>query len=220
MGAGRCAEPGQGSFPAQRDRPPDQGREATKAVCDRLEWRGILPELGAKAQFARPYNPQSKLVERFFRTFTDRFTRLLVSFVDTDPARRPDCHQLVVARAGEIACPDSDVPTLDELRDLIRTWIADDYHQRPHHGDAMRLRSPLAVWAADASSLRQADAAGLHLLMQIRGTFKVGKNGVRLTLAGRGFGFGRDDERLSAWSWSPSTRRTFRRSPCSRPIAG
>ena len=199
VGAGRCAEQGRGSPPAQRDGSPDQGREASKAECDRLEWRGILPELGVKAQFAQPYNPQSKLVERFFRTFTDRLIRLLATFVDTDPARRPDCHQLVVARASDVTCAESDVPTLDELRDLIRNWIADDYHQRAHHGDAMRLRSPLAVWQADASSLRQADADGLHLLMQIRGTFKVAKNGVRLTIGGRGFGFGRDDERLCAW---------------------
>ncbi|MCZ6683722.1 MAG: hypothetical protein O7B26_11125 [Planctomycetota bacterium] len=42
---------------------PDQGREATKAECDRPEWRGILPELGVKAQFAQPFNPQRKPVK-------------------------------------------------------------------------------------------------------------------------------------------------------------
>ncbi len=149
-------------------------------------------------QFALPFNPQSKLVERWFRTLTDQAVRMLVSFVDTDPVRRPEAHRLITAAAKELSCQRTVVPTIEEVRDVIRGYIT-EYHRTPHRGDGMNKATPLAAWETRAHCLRKASPGALRMLMQVRGPSKVGANGVRLAIAGTTFWYGRDDETLRRW---------------------
>jgi len=177
---------------------PSADREATRPLCDRPEWRGLLPELGIAVRFALPFNPQSKHVERFFRTFTDDFVRTFASFVDTDPVRKPEANKLIVAEAKDLACDASAVPTLDAFRDQARAWFG-KYHRKSHQGDGMGLASPLAAWEAHDGTLRKAPAESLHLLLQIRGKYRVGKNGVGVRVAGTTVRYGRDLATLPAF---------------------
>ena len=71
---------------------------------------------------------------------------------------------------------------MDEARKEIADYII-EYHHRSHSADDMARRSPLEVWHT-ATSLRRAVEVELLFLMQARGIYKVGKNGVAFRAAG------------------------------------
>ena len=58
-----------------------------------------------------------------------------------------------------------------------------EFPARPHDADVMAGRTPLEVWNT-ASRLRRADDDALLFLMQSRGCYKVGKNGVAFKVGG------------------------------------
>lgn len=90
------------------------------------------------------------------------------------------------------------MPTMDEARGVIAGWV-EEYHHTPHGADDMAGRAPLAVWRT-ARSLRRAGDDELLFLMQARGVYKVGPNGVAFKIGGVKLRYGAGHPALYRWS--------------------
>ena len=95
------------------------------------ELNGLYSRLGIGLQLAKPYHGQSKVVERFFGTFNEQFSRLMPSYtgrnIDDKPAwraRNEKYHQKRhEKRAG--------IPTLRQAMDAFEKYVY-WYADRPH----------------------------------------------------------------------------------------
>ncbi len=131
-------------------------------------WHGILAELEVETIAAIVHSPWSKgLIERWYGTFQDQCSKTFATYCGNTPASKPECLE-------EIRCDRDDVPTLEEARTPVGEWI-DLYNHTEHRG--IDGEKPIAVWKT-ATSLRRASDDALLMLMQGRGVYRVGKNGV------------------------------------------
>ena len=166
-------------------------RERAKVELAGDTWLGVLPELGCRIVRAIAYEPQSKVVERSFRTVTDDFTRGVPTFCDTSPERKPEALKHVLEDRQSI-------PTLDELALQFGGWL-EEYHNRGHRGDGMAGMTPLQRWKSSPVRPAVADESALALLCQVRGTYRVGANGVRVKIGPTSIGYGQHDPKLRRW---------------------
>jgi hypothetical protein len=166
-------------------------RERSKVGLNPVGWIGILPALGIEIIRAIKYNGRSKVVERFFRTLDLRFTRSLATYCATDPVQKPEC-------LGEVLADASAVPTFDSLVQQLGAALG-DYHATPHEGDGMLGRTPEQAWQQSDRLPAKVMHGALDLLLEVRGAYKVGANGVRVQIGGGTFGYGRDDATLKSW---------------------
>ena len=166
-------------------------REQAKVELYPESWLGILPEAGCNIVRAIPYEPQSKLIERLFRTVTDDFVREWPTFCDTDPARKPEALKDVMADPSAI-------PLLDDVAREFPVWL-DEYHARPHRGDGMNGLSPQQKWNSSSVKPAVADERALALLCRVRGAYRVGANGVRVKVGSTTIGYGQYSPQLSRY---------------------
>jgi len=140
------------------------------AQQQKVYWHGVLAELGIETVAAIQSSPWSKgIIERWFGTFNDQCSKTFATYCGHDAASKPNGLEEVRAVAG-------DVPTLDEARTRIGEWI-ELYNQTEHTGQGMDGATPMTAWMR-AERLRRADDAALVSLLQTRGVYRVGKNGV------------------------------------------
>jgi len=137
-----------------------------------LQTLSAYAALEIKHTHALPLHPQSKPVERFFRTVCDRFSRLWATYCGNSPENRPDG---VEKRrdAGE-------GPDLAEFIKAFGAWVEDDYNHRPHTGQGMDGKTPAEVWEANLKVKRTCPREVLEVLMQPRFKAKVDQRGVRV----------------------------------------
>jgi len=173
-------------------------------TCDDPRWLGVTGELGVELIYAKPYSAWSKgTLERWFRTFEDQCGKLFSTYCGHTPAARPESLQLI--REGytgrgvdPLALVDgSAVPTLEQASERIGDYLT-IYHAAAHQGVGMRGRSPQAAWS-DAAHLRKAVEGELDCLISVRGLYKVGANGVHLTVCGTHLGYGARTAALRPW---------------------
>jgi hypothetical protein len=116
---------------------------------ERIENRGVLARLGMSVQHCIVRHPQSKHVERFFRTVHERFDKKFPTYTGGSPATRPDFTADAMAqhrRLLRIGTPQrSRHPLASEVIRMCRAWI-EEYHQRPQAGKGMDGRSPAQVF--------------------------------------------------------------------------
>ncbi|MGB2986547.1 MAG: hypothetical protein WBE26_11770, partial [Phycisphaerae bacterium] len=55
-------------------------RAEHQVECTDPRWLGITGELGIELIYAIPYSPWSKMIERWFRTFTDQHARTCATY--------------------------------------------------------------------------------------------------------------------------------------------
>lgn len=158
-------------------------------------WHGVLGELGVGVVYADPYCPWSKgQIERFFGTVHDQFDKTFATYCGRDTVSRPEClaeirrgytnsqkralrakHGKAWKRIAVLKFIDQvDVPSLDLVRDRFTDYV-ELYHRRSHGG--LDGQTPRDVWRT-ATSLRKAGSTELLALMQARGVYRVGANGV------------------------------------------
>lgn len=120
----------------------------------RPELDGALHKLGIETQHCKRRWPQSKNIERFFRTLHMQFDQQWRPFYcGTSPATRPDhCdkalkHHKRLLDRGHGA--DSPLPLASEFMQLAAYWITQRYNaQHDHTGEAMDGRTPDEVFDA------------------------------------------------------------------------
>ena len=166
-------------------------------------WCGVLSALDIDLKLARPYEPWSKPIERFFRTFNEQCAKLFATWCGDKPQTRPE--SLAELREGKLARDAnglqfndlSMVPTMIEAADSIARYL-NEYHQARHRGRGCDGRTPLEVWKTGPVTRRVEDET-LALLIGIRGEYRVGANGVRLKVGGATITYGRRCVALSRY---------------------
>ncbi|MBF0487528.1 MAG: Mu transposase C-terminal domain-containing protein [Nitrospirae bacterium] len=86
---------------------------------------GLFQRLTIKPVYAQPYNARAKLIERFFREFTDSFEKLTPSYIGNSIANKP-AHMLRNEKFHK-ALHKGYVPTIDEAVQMIESWLK--YHR-------------------------------------------------------------------------------------------
>lgn len=163
---------------------------------DNERWVGSLKALSVDITLARPYEPWTKPIERWFRTFDEQCGKHFATWCGDKPQTKPECLPDVLAgkmprdASGLRFTDQTMVPTMDEARVLIGSYINKRYHVQPHRGRGCNGKTPLEVWRT-LSSVRRVEDETLALLIGIRGLFKVGKNGVTVTVGGGPITYGR-----------------------------
>ncbi|MGB2985133.1 MAG: DNA-binding domain-containing protein [Phycisphaerae bacterium] len=209
---------------AQRNRLRAQlGKDWRRAVesaphlveCNDPRFQGIVHELGIELIYAIPYAPWSKgTIERFFGTLEDGVSQSFATYCGNSAMHRPECledirrgytreqKRSLRKRYGrkwkKVAVlkfvDQSAVPTLEQVSTAVGEWI-ELYHNTGHRGEGMNGRTPLAVWN-EATTLRQAQQDELVLLLQSKGIYRVGPNGVRFMAGGKPESYGAAEPRL------------------------
>ncbi len=137
-------------------------------------WLGLYEELGIKVHYAIPYAPWSKgIQERWYGTMHDQCDKDFATYCGKSSDYKPDYVE-------ELRKDIANVPSFDDARKHICEYI-DTYHRTEHSG--LNNQAPLAVWHT-ASRLRKAVEDQLLLMMDMRGAYKVGANGVTITAGG------------------------------------
>ena len=114
---------------------------------------GIMKRLAIPVTFCKPFHPQSKHVERYHKTFHDRFDRCFHSYTSGQTHLRRDETGLALVRhkkllqIGDVGS--SDLPLASEYIAMAEAWITNWYHQRPHEGEGMNGRSPAECFAQE-----------------------------------------------------------------------
>ncbi|MDO8632533.1 MAG: DDE-type integrase/transposase/recombinase [Phycisphaerales bacterium] len=184
-------------------------RNSKLAECVDPRFKGVVHELGIELIYARPYAAWSKgTIERFFGTFEDQCGKTFATYCGNSTMTRPECLETIRRgytkeqkrslrkrygkdwkRVAVLRLVDKiAVPTLQEAREVVGEWI-EVYHRKQHLGDGMEGRSPLAVWHT-ATTLHKADDQSLLILLEARGVYCVGPNGVRFRVGNCTLGYG------------------------------
>ncbi len=184
-------------------------RDTDLVQCTDHRFLGVVAELGVELVYARPFQPWAKgQTERTFGTVHGRYCKTFTTYCGASSLSKPEC--LEVIRSGftkaqkrtlrkkhgrewkKVAAlrfvDKSDIPTLDEARSAFAEFVV-EYHNTPHSAEDMAGRTPLQVWRS-AARLRRVDEDALLFLMQSRGVYKVGPQGVRFKVGGVSLKYG------------------------------
>jgi putative transposase len=104
-------------------------------------FEGLYGRLGIKATFAKPYNAQSKTIERFFGSFAE-LERLMPSYSGNSIENKP-AHMMRNERLHK-SLHSNYIPSIQQADLLVQTWLEQEYGMRPHNG--LNRRTPLEVW--------------------------------------------------------------------------
>ena len=117
--------------------------------------RSVCARLGISIQPARPFQPTDKaVVERVFRTIGEDLLAALPGYKGPDVYGRGEHPELEAYYF------------IDELEVIIREWIAERYHRRPHHGLVVPEVPGLDLCPNDAFELGVARAG--RMLVPVR----------------------------------------------------
>ncbi|MGD1106939.1 MAG: helix-turn-helix domain-containing protein [Terracidiphilus sp.] len=150
-----------------------------------IERTGLLSRLGISVTHCIPRHPQSKGVERFFRTMHMRFDALGSTYTSGSPFTRPELAEKLMMRhrrllkAGRVA--DSTHPTASQFIADYLAWLK-EYNETPQRGEGMDGCSPREVFEANLNPKQKPapPAESLALLLAERVPRKVRECSVRL----------------------------------------
>lgn len=88
---------------------------------EELGFSGLYGRLGINSVFAAPYNARAKVIERFFKEFTEGFEKLLPSYIGNNIENKP----AYMKRNEELhkQIHNGYIPTIKEAVDLIAMWL-------------------------------------------------------------------------------------------------
>lgn len=136
--------------------------------------KSLANQLGIGMIHAKPYHGQAKTVERFFGTFTDRFSRMFPTYTGRNAKERPECMQTSNAEILKLA------PTLEEYKQAVAAYMA-EYNATPSTGRDMDGKSPDQVYYENLKEKRVIkDLDALRLLCGNSEERVVHKNGVSI----------------------------------------
>lgn len=89
-----------------------------------------------KTIYATKYHGQAKNIERFFRTFEERFGKMFHTYAGKDAKERPESLKNV---------PLEEYPTLQEYEESLKAYL-NDYESTCHNGNGMDNKCPNQVY--------------------------------------------------------------------------
>lgn len=132
----------------------------------------LVNQLGIKCMYAQKYHGQSKICERTFRTFEDRFGKMFPTYTGKDAKCRPEKMQIPNNKILELA------PDKDEFIKLLYKWI-DDFNNMPSKGKACQGKTPNIVYQENLHN--KTVLYDTNVLDILCGTFEervINKNGI------------------------------------------
>lgn len=145
------------------------------------EWSGLFGRLGIEAHFALPYNHNGKArIERFFGFLHRDYERELPSWCGSD------AKDVESPRIRAMLKDPSKLPTLDEYRVGLATWIEHYNHRTDRNIEDLRdatgrTLAPVEMYAQRGEKRVLADASVLGLLEQHwQRPMTIGKFGIGL----------------------------------------
>jgi len=135
-----------------------------------IEEKGLLARLGIGVTHCIPRHPQSKHVERFFRTLHTRFDSVHSTYTGASPATRPDTTELAMMQHRRLLkkgrADESRHPYASRIIAGCLSWF-EEYNNRPHQGEGMEGRSPNEVFEQELNPNQRPtpDFAKLAMLM-------------------------------------------------------
>jgi hypothetical protein len=144
-----------------------------RAELDKVAATGFLARMGVAVTHCIPHHPQSKHVERFFRTLHERFDKVWPTYTSGNPFTRPDAttasmmeHRKLL-KSGRAAL--SKHPLASHFVAACLAWI-EEYNVTPHGGEGMEGCSPAQVFEAHLNPAQKPapEPAALALLMAER----------------------------------------------------
>ncbi|HOE18891.1 MAG TPA: Mu transposase C-terminal domain-containing protein [Syntrophorhabdaceae bacterium] len=133
---------------------------------------GLFGRLGIVPVFAQPYNARAKIIERWFKEFSDTFERLMPSFVGSSiedkPARLKRNEPFHKSMSGGM------IPTISQTIQLISAWH--DFHRSqpcPH------VKGKTIGQVFDEGCGPGVDANDLDDLMMAMKKTRIDRNGIR-----------------------------------------
>lgn len=118
----------------------------------RIDSTGVLARLGIRVTHCLPHHPQSKNIERFFRTVHLHFCKVWHTYTGGKPSERPDQTTALMAlhrrslRHGDLSV--SQHPLASDFMQRFAAWL-EIYHHHRHSGRGMQGRSPAEVFRAE-----------------------------------------------------------------------
>jgi len=150
-----------------------------------IEETGFIARIGAGVTHCIPRHPQSKGIERFFRTEHTGYDSLGANYTSGTPFTRPEATEEAMSRhrwlmkRGRVA-ESGHMPASTFILGCLQ-WIS-DYNNHPHTGEGMDGASPNQVFADNPNPNQKPapDFTALALLMAEYKRCKVDSCGVRL----------------------------------------
>jgi putative transposase len=164
-------------------RVPNQQFSADVAWIESL---GVLSRLGIQVQHCLKYHPQSKHIERDFRTLHMRLDRIVEGYTTGNMYKRPDATNLLAAahqKALKSGNPSaSPLMKASEFIQIAETWLEQEHALTPHRGRGMDGRSPLEVYTEGYPESERVipDLSALDHLFWARVQRKLDATNVRL----------------------------------------
>jgi transposase InsO family protein len=162
---------GRGAMPAYLRESNESPTEWYTHEMAAIEKMGVLARLGMSVQHCIVRHPQSKHVERFFRTMHERFDKKFPTYTGGSPDRRPDFTTEAMAehrkllRIGEPGM--SLHPPASAFIRLALAWL-DQYHSTPHRGKGMDGRTPRQVFEQERNPRQKPVPAPEVLALMLR----------------------------------------------------
>jgi hypothetical protein len=156
-----------------------------KAEMDSIAATGFLGRLGIAVTHCIPHHPQSKCVERAFRTVHERFDKVWPTYTSGNPFTRPDSTTALMMRhrglvkAGRVA--ESHHPRASQFILACLAWL-EEYSETPHQGEGMDGGTPRQVFEANLNPAQKPtpEPATLALLLAEHERRQVRECAIRL----------------------------------------
>jgi len=133
---------------------------------------GLFGRLGITSVFAQPYNARSKIIEGWFKNFSDTCERLMPSFTGASISDKPAWmlrdEKFHKALHGEY------IPAIEEAKQIIDSWLTWHRSQSCPH---VKNKTIGQVFEEGRGS--GVDGSGLDDLMMAMRITKIGRNGIR-----------------------------------------
>ena len=134
---------------------------------------GLYAALGITTVFANPYNARSKKIERFFKTFSNSFEKLLPSYTGNNIANKPAWMHRNEKLHKKLH--NEWIPTIEEAKTLINWWIENYYNKE---------ECPLEKGTSIGEVFENGKGTGINVneldeLMLAKKIVSVRRNGIR-----------------------------------------
>src|ERR1035438_250134 len=135
---------GRGAIPAYLRESPLASADWREQEMRALDECGVLARLGMAVQYCLPFHPQSKHIERFFRTLHGRLDKIFPTYTGGSPDRRPDFTTEAMRqhrRLLRMGMPGNSLhPPASQFIRMAIAWIEEIYHNKPHSGRSEERR--------------------------------------------------------------------------------